>query len=263
MGCDGVKSWEGPVLLPWDGEFLASHSQSHSMGLSDLGRLLLIACRAGHLFLRETPSLLPHLSLFQEFFFSWEWAGEKEGVPSAGQSTCTCCLLLLAQPAPGPSASVLPCPRWHSGAGAAVFLFLYWHQAGKNPPRVLGEKEANSPQVLSSSNWPIPSGISYRVHMSFTELHRPLMFWLLQAHALLLTSPSPPGPSSSLRHQTHSLPESLCFCILLLCLEEFSSFRDVFLAPFSLCSMRAFLGMPHQHRPGNLPSCSANMLRIT
>lgn len=263
MGCDGVKSWEGPVLLPWDGEFLASHSQSHSMGLSDLGRLLLIACRAGHLFLRETPSLLPHLSLFQEFFFSWEWAGEKEGVPSAGQSTCTCCLLLLAQPAPGPSASVLPCPRWHSGAGAAVFLFLYWHQAGKNPPRVLGEKEANSPQVLSSSNWPIPSGISYRVYMSFTELHRPLMFWLLQAHALLLTSPSPPGPSSSLRHQTHSLPESLCFCILLLCLEEFSSFRDVFLAPFSLCSMRAFLGMPHQHRPGNLPSCSANMLRIT
>lgn len=158
------------------------------------------------------------------------------------------------------------CYPAHAGTLGLVLLFFCFSSGIRQAKTHPGYWERKKPTHPKSSLLPIghiPSRISYSVYMGFTELHRPLMFWLLQTHALLLTSPRPPGASSSLRHQTHSLPESLCFCILLLYLVEFSSFRDVFLASFSLCSVRASLGMPHQHRPGNLPSCSANMLQIT
>lgn len=223
------------------------------MGLSNLGSLHIrqATCPLGNL---HCSAL--HSSLFQEFFS-----------PRSRKESRREYLVLASPPAPVVCFSSprqlqgrLPmCYPAHTASVGLVLLFFCFSSGIRQAKIHPGYCERKKPTSKKSSLLPtglIPSRVSHSVHMGFTELHRPLMFWLLQTHARLLTSPSPPGPSCSSRHQTHSFPKSLCFCILLLCLEESSACRDVFFSFFSLCSLRASLGMPHEHRPGSLPSCS-------
>lgn len=69
----GLGVWWGQVLgggrsPPPGWRVPSSHSQSHSMGLNNLGCLLLIAHRAGRLSFGEPPSLLPYIRAFSKSF---------------------------------------------------------------------------------------------------------------------------------------------------------------------------------------------------
>lgn len=189
MGCGGVRSWEGADLLPQVGDFLASHSQSPSTSLSNVGCLLLMAQGAGHLSPGEPHPFCPTFKPFSKSFSlpgEGKQAGEQEGLPSAGRSTCTCCLLLLTQPAPRPPANVLPCPP----AGTAeLVLLLFSVSSGIRQAKIhpgYCEKKPTPQKILSSSDWPHSAKSFSQCLHEFHRPHRPLGVWWLHTHAPLL-----------------------------------------------------------------------------